>query len=162
MRIYTFTILGAILFSSSAFGSGYGDAGCGLGSVIFGTKEGIVQVIAATTNGTFGSQTFGITSGTSNCGEYDGKSRVQIEQADFVLNNLPGLAKSTAAGEGEELRVLAELFGCPATEATRFSTVAQQNYGTIFASEAMLPADTLKAIRDAVTRNRALSAACVN
>ena len=46
----------------------YGDAGCGLGSILFGAKPGFVQVFAATTNGTFGSQTFGITTGTSNCG----------------------------------------------------------------------------------------------
>ncbi len=45
----------------------YGVAGCGLGSMVFGNQEGGIQVIAATLNGT-GIQTFGITSGTSNCG----------------------------------------------------------------------------------------------
>ncbi len=51
-------------------GSGtYGTAGCGLGSMAFGNQKGAIQILAATTNGLFGTQTFGITSGTSNCGE---------------------------------------------------------------------------------------------
>src|SRR4051812_1818938 len=47
-------------------GQGYGVAGCGLGSIVFGPKPGMIQIVAATLNGT-GGQTFAITSGTSNC-----------------------------------------------------------------------------------------------
>src|SRR5690348_10000976 len=47
--------------------AGYGVAGCGFGSMLFGKQPGFIQVLAATTNGTFGSQTFGISTGTSNC-----------------------------------------------------------------------------------------------
>ena len=39
----------------------YGLAGCGLGSMLIGSKPGIVQIFASTTNGSFGTQTFGIT-----------------------------------------------------------------------------------------------------
>ena len=46
----------------------YGMAGCGLGSVVI-SDDGFLQVFAATTNGTSYSQSFGITSGTSNCVE---------------------------------------------------------------------------------------------
>src|SRR3954469_2639303 len=50
------------------YGAWYGMAGCGLGSLIFGPVNSPgAQILAATTNSTFGSQTFGITSGTSNC-----------------------------------------------------------------------------------------------
>src|SRR6266545_2071443 len=54
--------------ASTGFEPSYGLAGCGLGSMLIGSKPGIVQIFAATTNGSFGTQTFGITSGTSNCG----------------------------------------------------------------------------------------------
>src|SRR3954464_7446787 len=47
--------------------STYGTAGCGLGSLVFGDQKGAIQILAATTNTTFGTQTFGITTGTSNC-----------------------------------------------------------------------------------------------
>ena len=49
-------------------GQGYGTAGCGLGSIVFGDAPGIVQVAAGILNMT-GYQTFAISSGTSNCGE---------------------------------------------------------------------------------------------
>jgi hypothetical protein len=42
--------------------------GCGLGTIIFEGQKGIApQVLAVTTNGTSGNQTFGITSGTLGC-----------------------------------------------------------------------------------------------
>ena len=47
-------------------------AGCGLGSIIFEGQSGVVMnVLAATFNGTSGNQTFGMTSGTSNCDASD-------------------------------------------------------------------------------------------
>ena len=50
--------------------------GCGLGKLAWGDykgqKEIAPQVMMATTNGTFGSNTFGISSGTSGCTN-DGK-----------------------------------------------------------------------------------------
>ena len=42
----------------------YGTAGCGLGSMAFGDQPGGIQILAATTNGILGNQTFGITFGT--------------------------------------------------------------------------------------------------
>jgi len=44
------------------------DIGCGLGTQLWAGKEGLVfKVLGATTNGTLGNQTFGITSGTLGC-----------------------------------------------------------------------------------------------
>ena len=48
-----------------SFARQYGMAGCGLGSLAFEPGEG--QISAATTNGTFYNQFFGISSGTLNC-----------------------------------------------------------------------------------------------
>ena len=43
-------------------------SGCGLGATVFEGQSGLFpNVLAATTNGTFGNQTFGLTSGTSGC-----------------------------------------------------------------------------------------------
>ena len=55
----------ALLAAAPAFAQGgglkgtgaYGTAGCGLGSLVFGNQAGAVQILAATTNGTFASQT---------------------------------------------------------------------------------------------------------
>ena len=63
-----FGLASAVVLTSASFAGSYGDAGCGFGSMIFGNQAGFMQVFAATTNGTSGSQTFGITTGTLNCG----------------------------------------------------------------------------------------------
>ena len=52
--------------SESGGAAKYGPAGCGLGSMIFDPDSGFTQIFAATTNGTSGNQTFGISTGTSN------------------------------------------------------------------------------------------------
>ena len=65
-----FAVVGVLFTASAARAQqgGYGMAGCGLGSLLFGNDNTtLMQILAATTNGLFGSQTFGITSGTSNC-----------------------------------------------------------------------------------------------
>ncbi len=44
------------------------DIGCGLGTMVFDGQQGkVYKVLGATTNGTSGNQTFGITFGTLGC-----------------------------------------------------------------------------------------------
>ena len=87
----------------------YGTAGCGLGSMIFGSKPGIIQIFAATTNGTFGTQTFGITSGTSNCVDSE---EPMVGTASFIQTNREILAKDISRGSGETIVTLSTLAGC--------------------------------------------------
>jgi hypothetical protein len=109
----------------SAQGQGYGMAGCGLGSVVFGEKPGMVQIFAATTNGVSGNQTFGISSGTLNCGE-SGKS-AKAEQ--FVEVNKVALENEMARGQGESLQSLAQVLECKNAD---FSQSMKSNYQQAF------------------------------
>jgi hypothetical protein len=105
-------------------GKKYGTAGCGLGSMVMGAEGS--QILAATTNGT-GSQTFGITSGTSNCGDTSGgeaSTRVYIEA------NREALAKEIARGRGEAISNLSTLGGCTDPQAVGVSL--RKNFKTIF------------------------------
>ena len=104
----TVVIVGALATPASAqvqvnTSSGYGLAGCGLGSVLFGNQPGIIQIIAATTNGVSGNQTFGITSGTSNC--VDSAAPV-VQVASFIQTNREILAKDAARASGETIDTL--------------------------------------------------------
>lgn len=108
----------------------YGAAGCGLGSLVI-KDEGIMQIFAATTNGTAGSQTFGITSGTSNCLTAE-KMAVLSRQESFVQNNLRALEKDVAQGSGETLDSFAEVLGCQGGVVTELRQSAQKNYSVIF------------------------------
>lgn len=119
-------------FTSSAFAGSYGAAGCGLGSIVFGADKGFVQIFAATTNGTSGSQTFGISSGTSNCVP-SSKSEAFNNQRDFISNNLTVLAKEAAQGEGETLRAFASTLGCNTGAYADVAKTLQAKHGAIFA-----------------------------
>ncbi len=111
-------------------GSGaYGTAGCGLGSMIFGNQQGAIQIFAATTNGTFASQTFGITTGTSNCGP----SLVAQGTRNFVNANREALAKDMSRGQGETIGALTWLTGC--RDSSAVGAKLQSSYGTIITSD---------------------------
>lgn len=123
-----------IALSAPIFAQNYGDAGCGLGSVIFGNKPGFVQIFAATTNAFFNSQLFGITSGTSNCRGLSASAKV--EQSRYAEANHESLRQDVARGEGERLQNFAALFGCQADSQEYFARFAQNNYDYIFANDA--------------------------
>jgi hypothetical protein len=115
----------------------YGAAGCGLGSMAFGDQPGGVQVLASTTNGLFGTQTFGITSGTSNCGPDMFASGTK----NFVEANREALAKDVARGQGEAIGALTQINACADSRAV--GAALQKNFAAIF--------PTADASNDAVT-----------
>lgn len=109
--------------------AGYGSAGCGLGSMLFeGKNQWYEQVLAATTNGTSGNQTFGITFGSLNC---DAAALVgQNERASvFVAANKNAVINELSMGRGESVSVLAELFNCE--NKAQFGATMKANYRSI-------------------------------
>lgn len=109
----------------SASGQGYGMAGCGLGSVVFGDKPGYIQVFAGTTNGVSGNQTFGISSGSLNCGE-SGKS-AKTEQ--FIQLNQVAIENDMARGQGETVQALSQILDC---QNNNFAQSMKSNYQQAF------------------------------
>ncbi len=122
-------------FAMSAAYANQSNTGCGLGSVIFKGKNGLVsQVLAVTTNATFGNITFGITSGTSNCQQFSGiVSNERINT--FVAHNLDNLAIDIARGSGEYLNTFAVLMDVRETERASFYSKLQGNFSRIFTSQ---------------------------
>ena len=121
--------------------------GCGLGSLAFeGQSDGLIsQVSAATTNGTFGNQTFGITSGTSNCAQF--KTWASNEKLNaFVADNMDSLAKDIAKGKGEYLDTLASLMSVPDQQKAAFGAKLQINFSRIYTSGAVATIDVIKNI----------------
>ena len=125
-------MMGAVVLSgvSMAKADGYGTAGCGLGSIVFGSKPGIIQVLAATTNGTFGSQTFGISTGTSNCKD---TAPSVVSAKAFIQANREAVAKDIARGQGETITNLAALAGCNSDKAV--GAALQRDFKSIFPTE---------------------------
>lgn len=107
--------------------------GCGLGKLAWGDFKGqkqiAPQVMMATTNGTFGSQTFGISFGTSGCTNDGIIMRTELVNA-FASATFDNLQQEMAQGQGEHLTSLATLLGVPVEYQTEFFVLAQQNYRT--------------------------------
>lgn len=108
---------------------------CGWGSKVFEGQSGIApQVLAATTNGTSGNQTFGITFGTSGCTQ-DGVVSSHWKTAMYIDGNRVALARDAAAGQGESLDVLAALMGVKDADRALFASTIKSNFATVFANE---------------------------
>lgn len=132
-------------------GQGYGTAGCGLGSIIFGDKPGMIQLVAGTTNSLYSHQSFAITSGTSNCG--GGKSAHL-----FIENNKEQLARDMARGNGETLVSLSGLMGC--ADSVVFGKVMQQGYNQVFTSATTSTEDISTSIETLIKTDSVLSRTC--
>lgn len=124
-------------------------AGCGLGYVLFGANDNsrVMQVLAATTNGTSGNQTFGITSGTSGCTE-DGAVKFAKEAELYAEINLKELSQDMAAGRGEYLSSFASLLGVSEANKAVFFAFVKDNYAALLPSTDTSSVDMLGALSE--------------
>ncbi|MCF6201788.1 MAG: DUF3015 domain-containing protein [Hydrogenimonas sp.] len=143
MKKILVSTLAAIAISSTAFAGVNNQTGCGLGAMLIKDDSSAVMLaLQATTNGTSGNQTFGITSGTLGCKK---TKLVMNERAEeFVAANMDTLAKEIAMGEGETIETLAELLNVEDVET--FASTLQANYNKIYASQNVEMSDVLDSI----------------
>ena len=120
------------------------NTGCGLGSIIIKNQNStVLQAIAATTNGTSGNQTFGITSGTSNCDKPSNfVSNDKLNK--FVSENMDELAMDISAGKGETLNTVAKLMNVEDSKA--LGAKLQANFSNIYSSENVTSATVIDSI----------------
>ena len=144
MKKILISALATVALSSSVYAASNTNTGCGLGSVLIKDQSTVVmQVLAATTNGTSGNQTFGITSGTLNCAE-----PATIASNDklnrFVSDNMDELALDISAGQGETLSTVATLLNVKDTAS--FNAKLKANFSNIYASENVNSAKVIDSI----------------
>jgi hypothetical protein len=136
--------------------------GCGLGKLAWsdysGQKQIGPQVLMATTNGTFGSQTFGISTGTSGCTN-DGKIFTAEKVNVFAAINFDNLSQEMAQGQGEHLTSLAILMGIPVDQHPAFFAMTQEKYTTFVQAGETSPKAVVKAIHDAMVDHPVLAQA---
>jgi hypothetical protein len=147
-------IAAAMLVSASSVSFANGPAGCGLGTaVIFpDANEWHEHVLAATTNGTSGNQTFGMTSGTLGCEAANGPL---AHAQTFMNDNMDQLAVDAARGQGETLDALAQVMGVEAADKAAFSATVQSNFDNMFSVEATA-ADAYESLTQAMAQDASL------
>jgi hypothetical protein len=131
--------------------------GCGLGKLVWsdaGNQKAIApQVLQSTTNGTSGSQTFGISTGTSGCTN-DGTVMGEYKVNFFASANYDNLSKEMAQGGGEHLASLGELMGVPEESLPEFFALAQSRYPSFAASSDSSPAAMVEMLRSGMQVQR--------
>ncbi len=133
-KVYLASLLAGSVMMLSAPANAIDSTGCGLGSMAWRGQSGIgPQVLAATTNGSFGTQTFGITFGTSGCDPNGritgGTGRMTLA---FLENNLEQYAMDAAAGHGETIETLAGILNM---DSDKLGEISKQNFAYLFANE---------------------------
>jgi hypothetical protein len=132
-------------------------AGCGLGTMLFDGQSGIgPQVLAVTTNGTSGNQTFGITSGTLGCTK-DGVVRPPAEVRILLMSSLDNLATDVARGEGETLTSLASVMAIDEADQPRFFVSLQDNFVRIFPDENVTADEVITSINAVMAEDEVLA-----
>lgn len=114
--------------------------GCGLGSMAWRGQSGIIpQSLAITTNGIFGSNTFGVTFGTSGCDPNGritgGTGRMMLA---FLEDNMEQFAMDAAAGKGETIDTLAGIMN---VDSDKLGKEVQRNFAYIFPNDDVEAAD---------------------
>ncbi len=143
MKKIIVSIIAILALGTVASATVNNQTGCGLGSqVIKDDSSAIMLALQATTNGTSGNQTFGITSGTSGCKKV--KLVINERAAEFVASNMDQLAKEVAVGHGESVDTLAELLAVE--DKAIFAASLQANYNAIYTSKNAEMADVLENI----------------
>jgi Protein of unknown function (DUF3015) len=120
-----------------AFAQANNVGSCGWGSKVFQGQKGIApQVLAATTNGTSGNQTFGISFGTSGCTQ-DGVVSSNFKTAMFIDGNRVALARDAAAGQGESIDALVSVMGVSEGDRAHFVQTVKSQFSVVFADDAV-------------------------
>ncbi len=144
-----------LLASSSAFAVAPGGGGCGWGNALFEGQSGIgPHVLAVTTNGTSGNNTFGMTTGTNGCKTdgnlgYAGKSMLASLMDEF--------SEDAAKGQGEALTAVAVMMGVQPEDRAHFAEQTHQNFASIFPSQDVTTDEVYSALQQMMKADETLA-----
>ena len=128
-----------------------------MGSLLFSDNKKGSQILAFITNNTF-TQTFSISSQTSNCYDEGLEVHLQQRQEEFVAFNYSALQKEMAMGQGEKLESFARLLGCntPAS----FAHMTQKSYVYFFGTPVKTPAEFVERVKIKIKTDEQVLSAC--
>jgi hypothetical protein len=146
-----------VLVSGSVALAADPDVGCGWGTLIFKGSSGVAaKVLAATTNGFLGNQTFGISSGTLGCSK-GGVVKAEVQVNMYAGANIDKLASDMAAGKGESLDTLAHLMGVSDADKPAFFHLAKAHFGALFPADQMTAGQMLTTLKGLMADDQQLA-----
>ena len=150
-------LIAVVLSAAPVLASADNIGSCGWGTKLFDGSTGVgPQVLAVTTNGTLGNQTFGISTGSSVCTQ-DGTVKSTWKTSMFIDGNKDRLARDMSIGNGETLDSLAHLIGIREADRAKFNRVTQENLARIFPSDDVATEQVMVALKGVLTSDRDLA-----
>lgn len=143
--------------ASGAMAGAAGGEGCGWGNMLFEGQSGTAaHVLAITTNGTSGNNTFGVTFGTNGCSssgtiKYGGKEMIDVSAV------MDELSEDVARGEGEVMNAMAVSLGIQTQDRAAFNSAMHENFNVIFPSQDVTTDEVLAAIWSVMQQNEQLA-----
>lgn len=158
MRKFLMVLVAVALIAPVGTAMADDDVGCGIGTQIWEGNSGPApKILAATTNASSGNQTFGISSGTLGC-QTNGTVTASARLSMFASANLGALQSQMAAGHGEDLNVLASLYGIQSQQDRQaFFEMTQRHFSDIFPSQQVTTGQVLASIDHYMAGNPQLS-----
>lgn len=137
------------------------DSGCGAGGYIIQKNSKVLQLLAVTTNHSFLSQEFGITSGTSGC---SASGIVMNDRAAeyFAEVNLKDITREMAQGKGEKLSAFTALYGCSVKGQKDLSDVLQKDFDQYVSHSEISAKELVQNVHQGIKSNPELSKECVS
>jgi hypothetical protein len=151
-------VLAAVIVAATAgFAAADDDIGCGLGTQLWEGEKGLApKVLGATTNGTVGNQTFGITTGTLGCSS-EGVITANARLRMFAGANLDNLARDMAYGQGETLDAFATLMRVSDDDKPEFFRFARSNFSALFSDDDATAGELIDNLNRLLAQDPALS-----
>lgn len=138
-------MIASLLVLATPFAAQANSVGCGAGSMVFKGQSGLApNVLAATTNGLSGNQTFGITSGTLGCNQND---TVTAAAGEFIDKNMERVARDMSTGKGESLETLATLMGIEQADKAKFFQISQANFTSIYSRDDVTSSEVIASLK---------------
>jgi hypothetical protein len=146
--------------SSTAWADSQG-AGCGPGAAALRGQKGTFSITLAMTTDAllFPTNVFAVTSGTSGC-KRDSVIQREQEQEFFMAANLHVLGMEMARGQGERVRALAVLMGCPVAAHESFARLTQERFGDVLAATDLPAQAVLANLKEQMGHDPVLAQAC--
>ncbi len=142
---------------SKSWSRPYGQAGCGLGSVIFSKHQG--QISAATTNSTLWNQSTGIAFGLKQLNCIDAPKEKVAQEMDQLINiNRGKVLVDIVRGQGEQISVMAKILDCQSSDS--LGQTLKSNFDSIYNQGKNSAMDITDSIISTLINNKA--AACKN
>jgi hypothetical protein len=124
---------------------GDGASGCGWGALLFDGNSGAgAHVLAVTTNGSFGNNTFGLSSGTNGC---DAEQPIRYRGGRVYIGaNMTKLAEDMSRGSGETLAGLSEVMGIAKEDRPAFYALLKKHFAVIYPRDSVTSDEVMDAL----------------